>query len=181
MKNFYLIIVSILCSNSLSFAQSVTRPGVEKGQFTYHLLAAASYEIGVNRISTLRFSGPLELGFLYESNMYGSELHTYLRPVIQTEFRYYYNLDKRAAKGKRTTNNSGNFIAPVVNLFGPAIAKSENVTVANFASVLGTVWGIQRNYGKKFNFQLSIGPGIGLSEDEIEFVPMGNLSLGFRI
>lgn len=101
--------------------------------------------------------------------------------MLQGEFRYYYNLDKRLEQGKRVDRNSGNFIAPLVRLSGPAFLKSDNVEVKDFAAIVAGVWGIQRNYGERFNFQLAIGPGIGFTEDEVLFVPAAILNLGFRL
>lgn len=190
MRLFYAFLMAAAFSISSLFAQLNENPSVEKRQFVYHLLAGASYELGLNNTSTIRFSGPLQFNMWYESKIYGypyeSAVHetqfvSYLRPSITTEFRNYYNLEKRAAKGKRVTNNSGNYIGTLVNLFGPAIAKTDNLIVPNVAASAGVVWGIQRNYGKRFNFGLSLGPGIGFSDNEIEFAFMGGLSLGFRI
>ncbi len=69
----------------------------------------------------------------------------------------------------------------MVGIFGPAIIKSEGITTADFGGYAGAVWGMQRNYGKSFNLQLSIGPGIGFADGNISFVPLGGLSLGFRL
>jgi len=185
MKHFYLTILTFLLISNSSFAQESSRPSVESEQLTYHLLFGISYEGAVGRLNTLRVSGPLDAGFLIESTTINGYTHTesgyYLRIGVTGEFRHYYNLDKRLSKGKRVDKNSGNFIAPVVTIMGPALAHSDNVEVANFATAVGGVWGIQRNYGKRFNFQLSIGPGVGFADGEISFVPMGGLSLGFRL
>lgn len=181
MNHYYLFFFISLLASSSVLAQTAPETRVEKKQFTYHMLAGISAEMGVARTSTVRVSGPVELGFVWQATSSSSDLYAYLRPVVNGEFRYYYNLDKRYAQGKRVVNNSANFIGPIISLYGPAIVKSDNISVVDFASVFGAVWGIQRNYGQRFNFQLSLGPGIGITEEETSFTPVGQLSFGFRI
>jgi hypothetical protein len=176
----------MLIASGTAFAQIDSTPRVEDKQLTYHLLANLSYEMGVSKASTIRISGPIDAGVTYElyTDFQGStqtNSYYYIRPSVAVEFRHYYNLENRMQKGKRVDKNSGNFLAPVVALYGPALAKSDGLEVADISGVIGGLWGIQRNYGKSFNFQLSIGPGFGFSKNEISFVPLGELSLGFRI
>jgi len=187
MKYFYCLALFLLTFSTTTVAQTSSLPSVEKKQFTYHFLTNFSYEAGVNRTSTLRLSGPLTLGLLYETHidLVTGETHTnsyyYVSPTISGEFRHYYNLKKRQEQGKRVDKNSGNFVAPIAKLYGPALIKSNNADVPDFLAALGAVWGIHRNYGKSFNFQLSLGPGIGFLDGTASFVPIGDLSLGFRI
>ncbi len=106
MKHIYVVLFVVLFGVSASKAQSDALPHVEKGQFTYHLLFGASYESGVGRLNTVRVSGPLDIGLLYEySTTFGGSTEAnsyfYLRPAVVGEFRHYYNLDKRQRKGKR--------------------------------------------------------------------------------
>ncbi len=188
MKYFYFSALLLLSLFSTALAQTTPEPSVEKKQFAYHFLTNFSYEAGIGRTNTIRVSGPLTLGLYYETqaNLITGESHSesyyYLSPTFSSQFRHYYNLNKRAEQGKRVDKNSGNFIAPIVKLYGPALTKSGNVDVPDFMTALGAVWGIQRNYGKSFNFQLDLGPGIVFVEGEAaSFAPIAELSLGFRI
>lgn len=186
MKKLYFSMLSLFMYSLTAIAQNATLPSVEKKQFTYHLLANVSYEVGVSRLNTVRLSGPIDGGAVYEvyTDFQGNtqtQSYYYVRPAIVGEFRHYYNLDKRLEKGKRVDKNSGNFLAPVVIVYGPTLLKSDGLEAVDFGGVIGGVWGIQRNYGKTFNFQLSIGPGVGFADGEASFVPIVGGSFGFRI
>ena len=76
-----------------------------------------------------------------------------------TEFRYYYNLPKRLSKNRNMGNNAGNYVGAQVKY-----ATSEIFNIATNISLHNTLltevhWGIQRNLGKKFLFNLHLGLG----------------------
>lgn len=120
---------------------------------------------------------------LYEETLFG------LRPSVALEPRWYYNLDKRAEKGKRIANNSGNFIAMRLGYISNLFTIS-NYDKAEFSNTIFTFlhWGIRRNLGKQFNFEAGAGIGagyisennIGLEDDEgFEFSPSIYLRIGY--
>jgi hypothetical protein len=51
---------------------------------------------------------------------------TVVAPVLRIEPRYYYNLSKRFGKGKKTRNNSANYIAFAVD-YQPGISIGKNL------------------------------------------------------
>ncbi len=76
-----------------------------------------------------------------------------------TEFRYYYNLPKRLSKNRNTGNNAGNYVGAQVKY-----ATSEVFNIASNINLHNTLltevhWGIQRDLGKKFLFNLHLGLG----------------------
>lgn len=81
-----------------------------------------------------------------------------LRPIVIVEPRAYYNLAKRARKGKTTSNNSGNFFGialdyqPDVQLFttNPSITPKSTVSFT-------PRWGIRRQVGQHIDFEFTIG------------------------
>lgn len=83
-----------------------------------------------------------------------------LAPTINLEPRWYYNLNKRVNKSRRTANNSGNFLSLKgtyrPNLF--TISNYENTYVIPNISVIPT-WGIRRHIGRHFNYEAGIGIG----------------------
>jgi hypothetical protein len=83
-----------------------------------------------------------------------------LTPVLTVEPRFYYNLKKRNAKSKTITNNSGSFIS-LKTSYHPdwfIISNYKDLSMISDISIIPT-WGIRRNIGKHFNYE--IGAGIG--------------------
>ncbi|WP_422107934.1 hypothetical protein [Winogradskyella sp.] len=81
-------------------------------------------------------------------------------PALTLEPRWYYNLNKRAAKKRRIDGNSGNFIS-IKTTYHPDVvigSLADNVTFISDISIIPT-WGIRRNIGKYFNYETGIGVG----------------------
>lgn len=84
-----------------------------------------------------------------------------MAPVLVIEPRTYYNINKRAKKGKNTKNNSANFFA-ITARFNPdwfVISRNSNENVPN-QILIAPKWGIRRNINNHFNYELGIGLGI---------------------
>ena len=83
-----------------------------------------------------------------------------LAPVIRLEPRWYYNFGNRIDKSLRIDNNSGNYLSLKTSLNPDlfVISNKDNVTVYNQLNVL-PMWGIRRNIGKHFNYELGLGLG----------------------
>ena len=83
-----------------------------------------------------------------------------LAPVLTLEPRWYYNLDKRQRKSRRTDANSGNFLS-LKTSFHPdwfVISNYENVRVISDISAIPS-WGIRRNIGNHFTYETGFGFG----------------------
>lgn len=83
-----------------------------------------------------------------------------LTPVITVEPRWYYNLEKRASKSRKTAGNAGNFIS-LKTSFHPnwfVISNTDNITITPDVSIIPT-WGIRRNISDHFNYEAGIGLG----------------------
>lgn len=89
-----------------------------------------------------------------------------LIPYIIAEPRYYYNLNKRALKGKSTYKNSASYIALKSRLlFSPIYANNEDME-NNTEFQIAPVWGIKRVYGDHFLMDVHIGLGIAAGRNE---------------
>lgn len=176
MSKYYIMVLSILGIFSLS-AQS--RSTVEKNQFKINVLSPGFvYEHGFNAKNTLH--SEVRTWFGFRSNYYGGS-SWFLFPAINEQFRHYYNLDKRALKGKRTAHNSGNFVAlnaiynfKPISLNNDFCEKIPSITIAS-------VWGFQRTYKGKFNLGLDLGVGYYIDKYEKELIPVMNFTLGWVI
>ncbi len=93
----------------------------------------------------------------YISNMSNSWA---IIPYLNVEPRYYYNLEKRNKKGKRTDANSGNYLS-LFSGFQPGFGiTSEDVNIHPMIYVIPS-YGLRRNIGKHFNFEAAFGIGYG--------------------
>lgn len=111
-----------------------------------------------------------------------------LFPVLNLEPRWYYNLNKRMNKSRKTANNTGNFLSLkgsfTPNLFAISDREIENV-IPNLAVIPS--WGIRRHIGNHFNYETGIGfvynyifaKSVGYLENREEFGINLHLRLGY--
>ena len=79
-------------------------------------------------------------------------------PGASINYRYYYNLNKRAAKGKNTNNNSASYLSMDVASIFPKLSDKSNQY--DYQLSITPNWGIQRNVAKTANGEFAIGPSI---------------------
>ena len=78
------------------------------------LLPSVEYETAISENSTLDLN--LGFGIGYHDSAYLDEAEYGVYPNFQAQYRYYYNLKKRLEKGKKISENSGNYIALSTNV-----------------------------------------------------------------
>lgn len=108
----------------------------------------------------LRTELGLELG-IYGENEKGVE-GAFMAPCISIEPRWYYNLKKRAEKGKNTAKNSANIITVAVKFFPDTFTiggHPDNINVPNQLSIVPK-WMMRRHIGSS-NFNYEFGGGVG--------------------
>lgn len=84
----------------------------------------------------------------------------FMAPEITIEPRWYYNIKKRGRKKLNITNNSANFLTIKTN-YRSSIFEISNYNSKRAEDGISIIpkWGIRRNIGEKFNFELGIGVG----------------------
>lgn len=144
---------------------------------------SVEYEMRVLRTSTINLKAQLGIGFLPIENNFTRETkwHYLILPILDTQYRYYYNLDRRAAKGKLIEGNSGNFIGWRVAGTTAPLADDLPVFVgAHF--VTGPFWGLQRTYPNNFSIGFNIGVAYFINEFKSQFIsPLSEVTIGYRI
>jgi len=81
-----------------------------------------------------------------------------LAPQVSVEPRWYYNLRKRKSKSKSIAGNSGNFLGLQTGFLpGGWVISNADVSQSPVFSLF-LVWGIQRQVGRHFNYELGTGP-----------------------
>lgn len=151
-----------------------------------------SYEKRLGKSQTLYGEVFLSSSFYigYSSSL-GNLSSFNIYPALTLQYRYYYNGDKRANKGKRTAMNSMNYLGIVfeADLYTD---RSWDQDVTRVFKNFGTVWGFQRNYSKRFSLDFNIGLGYAFSKKTVmgypgeyseikfgEWTTLGQISLGF--
>ena len=105
------------------------------------LLPGAGFEIGLNDKVSISTMLKNEFG-------YGSSVGWIINPFIDTQLRFYHNIDKRKAENKRTYKYSGNYICLVDGYF-----------LDNKANLIGIEYGWQRMVNKHWYYNLGVGAG----------------------
>ncbi|WP_432221169.1 hypothetical protein ACRASX_10405 [Flavobacterium sp. TMP13] len=178
-KKYFLLIASLLLFTGVQ-AQEEAVVTVAKSQFKINvLLPGFVYEHAFSDKNTLY--SELTSGFGYRSSDFNNESTFYFMPFIQEQFRHYYNLEKRAAKGKKTAFNSGNFMAVTAIYNFQSISTNKNFGEYVPSLTIAPVWGFQRTYRRKFNLDLNFGAGVNFDRYNTDLSIVANFSLGWVI
>lgn len=175
MKKILLIILMINVFNT--YAQTNVNTISTKNMFTANvIMPGIHYEIGLTSKTSIKLGLTTGFSWVY-SSANGSEYGVF--PSFEGAYRYYYNFERRKRKGKRTDNNSGNYIAisSYVTSGDPLIGDLESRL--DYNGVVGPVWGVQRTYKSKLNWNLALGMGYGFNEENTYISPIVNFSIGW--
>jgi len=153
-----------------------------------------SYEKSISQKSTLHghlfFNTAIEYSY---SSSFGGDFKASFDPALLLQYRFYYNYNQRQQKEKRTEMNSMNYISPT---FQTSLSKARISTdhlweeKSRPINVAGVVWGMQRNYAKRFSLDLNLGLGYMFTTATVYGSPqtkenvgmvtmMGQFNLGF--
>ena len=155
-----------------------------------------SYEKSIAKFQSLYgqlfMNTSFAIGF---SSEFGTTSYIHFDPAATLQYRYYYNSEKREAKGKRIQMNSLNYLASIVEVtFSKGSISSSYVTEKDrrAINVAGIAWGFQRNYPKRFSLDINLGAGFLFTrvttindsgeltiKNEGQFTTIGQVNLGF--
>jgi hypothetical protein len=145
----------------LPFTVNCQINSVEKSQFgvqTGFLGLWLQNERKITSNVALRLEAGLDASFF--GGLFYTETGYVLAPVLTVEPRYYYNLGRRIRKGKKISNNSGNFLS-IKSSYAPnlfTISNYDNVQKVQNISLIPT-YGIRRHIGNHFNYEVGLGYG----------------------
>lgn len=164
MKNF--IVLGFVLISFMAKAQEVEKVSVEKNLYGVQLgLVSTSfyYETQLQRKITLRAEIGLVLGYAtrdYEDPAIEDESSTLIVPYVTLEPRWYYGLDRRKRLGKKTYNNSSNYVSLATSYMSnkTPIMNNGDFDVVSAITVVPK-YGIRRAFAKHFNYEFSVGVG----------------------
>lgn len=97
----------------------------------------------------------------------------------QTSFifepKFYYNLKKRSLKNKTITENAGNYFS-----IRTAIPIHKSHDDLQYASYFSPFWGMRRNLGKSFNFELNLGYNFYFKNQFYSMEAMASVRFGYK-
>ena len=177
-----LIVIAVIFSLHQAIGQSLSPnaiPQVERQLWKINfLLPGVEYERGLGSFATVNINPYFDVG--YSSNFVLGNAWL-VQPALDVQLRRYYNLLRRAGKGKRTEGNSANYFALDLLGVGRSIVDTDNFRNVYYYG-LGPVWGIQRTYRSRFN--LSFQAGVAYATDgfgEENYLVRLNLRLGLAL
>ena len=153
-----ILIITIL---AISFAGKAQETGVEKSMFSLQagfLGAWINNEVRLSNEISLKSEFGLDVGLRGCSDC---ETQYVLAPVLTLEPRWYYNIEKRSAKGKVIKNESANFVSLGFTYYPDwfVISNATNAYIENQIIIIPK-WGIKRAISNSnFNYELGIGIG----------------------
>lgn len=160
-KNIFFLLLLFTATNC--FSQDQEKFAITDVIKVTFLNPGVGYEKPIGKFQSLYAQAFINTSFAigYSSSL-GNTSSIYFDPALTLQYRYYYNFAKREAKGKRTDMNSLNY----VSLLMQTIFSKESISSSYFPeenrraiNTFGIVWGIQRNYKKRFSLDLNLGLG----------------------
>lgn len=125
-----------------------------------------------------------ELGLL--AGVWGGDMYAKtgfaFYPSLVVMPKYYYNIDKRAEKGKNTKNNAGNYFGLQVNYIPNwfVISNEKNLNLNNQMHFIPT-YGIRRNFGGNFNYEFRAGIGYSFTFGSPNNTSGTSMDLSFKV
>ncbi len=147
---------------------------VENVQVKFNLFSPGiDFEIGIFRNQTA--VGGVGLGLAYYEEGYAFGL------ALNTEYRFYHNLDRRIKKDKVIAGNSGNYIGAARSIYFNQLIFATNIPSDDFnVGYYGLIYGIQRTFESGLNFDVSSGVGYYLGDGiPSGYGPILNLKIGW--
>lgn len=134
-----------------------------------------SYEQAIAQKSTINYELMLAGGF---GSGYMNGNYWLIAPIMRVEPRYYYNLINRYDKGRKTMNNSANYLSFSADYqLGTSIGSNAS-SVSTFSLI--PKWGTKRTVGTHFIFEFAAGVGVRKSENyNWKATPGLDLKLGY--
>ncbi len=95
-------------------------------------------------------------------------------PWLETGFRYYYNMTRRHKNNKRVENFSADYLGTQSQY----VFSTDNVSRSFYS---GVCWGMQRNIGRRFYYDFSLGFGTLFKNQDTSARGTISFSLGLTL
>lgn len=135
---------------------------LKNNQFRLNFISPGfTFEKSVSNSSSFIIQSQIIYGF----NVRGSQTNHVFAPLLETQYRFYYNLNSRKEKQKNISNNSGSYFG-VSTMYGFKPLNNDNFISIYDGFTVGGLWGFQKTYKSKLNIGAEIGLGYNFSENQ---------------
>lgn len=176
MKKLFLflsILFGIFLSAKAQNIKSYNQENILKAGF---LGPSILYEIKLDDALTVVTEAGVTFSFGYSGNAIGWIFDYGLSAGASP--RYYYNFDDRLEDGKSIEHFSGNYISLFTRAYLYEVLSSMTQEPNQF--LIGPTWGLQRNLGKAWYYNIQLGAGASFTKEETMFTPLLGFNIGFR-
>jgi len=161
-----IIVLGFVLISFITKAQEAEKVSVEKSLYGVQLGIVSTsfyYETKLDRKISLRAETGLTLTFStkdYADPEMQDENATLIVPYLTLEPRWYYSLDRRKRLGKKTYNNSSNYVSLASSYISnkTPLINNADFDVVSAITVIPK-FGIRRAFAKHFNYEFSGGFG----------------------
>lgn len=190
MKKILLLILAVAVSASVCRAQEQPARVVSNHSFNVKTTSAIlyagagyTYELALGQKFSVLGSAWLMADFVSPffkiEGVLDKDTYLLLQPAVSIEPRFYYNMSKRAARGRNTNLNSANFLSANFDIVFPSIYGTDGVE-RDFTFLLITPqWGMRRVYKSGFMFEFNAGASFLFADGLFDWVPAIGLKLGY--
>ena len=155
------LLFALLLISNVSYSQKNIKTDVTNVSKVTFFNPGLSYEKRIGRHQTLYGQVFMNTSVSYSfSSNFGSYTKFYFDPAVTIQYRYYYNTKRRERTGKRIEMNSLNYVSGVLQTI---LSKARIVSYTydekkrRAMDQLAIVWGLQRNYQKRFSLDFNLG------------------------
>ncbi|MEO8770736.1 MAG: hypothetical protein ABI402_11640 [Ferruginibacter sp.] len=171
------LFISLLLLNTNCFSQDKGDATVTNVTKITFINPGASYEKSIAKRQTIYIQAFMNTSGTIEFSDYGGNTSTfYFDPAFTIQYRYYYSLKRRDRKGARTDMNSANYLAAIYQ----DVFSKRRIAVSYYdedkrraLNTVGVAWGMQRNYKRRFSFDLNLGVGYLFAKSTLAYSSSG--------
>ena len=176
MKKYFL---AILCIVSFQYLFAQEKFGVSNTILKLNFLNPGfTFEKSFSEKYTISIDANLSFSSTIRTINNRNKLNVFVFPFIRPQFRYYYNLEKRGAKGKSIYKNSGSYLAINSSYYFKSINHEFYLSAFDGLNLGGT-WGFQKTYKSNLNLGANLGLAYNFSNNvKQNVVPIINFTLG---
>lgn len=170
------ILIFLFVLVGANFTYSQIDKNVSENLFKINILTPGfTYERGLSENSTLN----VDVGFSLDIVTNDGQLQLLKIPFIRSQYRFYYNIDRRIQKKKSILGNSAGFVAPSISFYSKPLSNDIYVSGLD-GFTLGGVWGFQKTYKSNLNLSVNTGLGYNFSNNvNSQIVPILNFTVAW--
>lgn len=185
----FILLILILNSEAQNIQYKSTRTSKYSPELSEELHKISFFPLGYAYERKIGDEFTIEAGIDFSFDAYYEDDNVFedyalvINPTIHVEPRYYYNLEKRYRRGRNVTYNSASYIGIFSELrMNPLIEEKNGIDPVYDRFVVGPVWGIQRNLGRRGYFNFNFGYGLLIDENgHAQYDGFSRFTIGIRL